>query len=511
MKTTATTTILRKPKDGESALYIDCLPDSFTYPSDSDGLCTQNITNTVTVRLMYGTTQVANYFVEVCSTDDSDWYTEDTYANQGGDVYVRSIERSGNDTIIKIYVEEDCRYADDNAWVQVRMTTRIDGKEVSVTKQIDCYAQRRGVHGAAGAVMRGPQAWTDCAVGYSFKAGGEDEEWKDVVLYEGQFYSCVTSHVKTASNYPLSREDTNGGYWKSADKMEMVATKILLSQYALVKNLGVEVIDMKDEKGNIIFQAKDGNVICNKGTFKNIQIAMGGAGMVGGNDCPIWVGGGSANDAVFKVDKSGRLQANTIGYDISLPPPIDDKCTSTGALAYIYEKDADHEQLGVAQLFTLETSVLVIHPNINDFDNAGLGQVDNLFFCIPLASEVGKLNLEIYVSNPTVFKNVSYAPDVFICQGASMTTPTDIDNGLCCDGDVTIYSYSGGGAQYTILDPGGIEQFISTQYFPSEASTGRSLGTQYGYIEMKRYQGALPHYLRLLSDGKSWYLMEYRY
>lgn len=52
----------------------------------------------------------------------------------------------------------------------------------------------------------------------------------------------------------------------------MVATKILLAQYALVKNLGVEAIDMKDANGNIIFQAKDGNVTCNSGTFKNITV-----------------------------------------------------------------------------------------------------------------------------------------------------------------------------------------------------------------------------------------------
>ena len=54
----------------------------------------------------------------------------------------------------------------------------------------------------------------------------------------------------------LFRSDTNSGLWKLSDKLEMVATKILLAQYALVKNLGVETIDMKDADGKIIFQAK---------------------------------------------------------------------------------------------------------------------------------------------------------------------------------------------------------------------------------------------------------------
>lgn len=125
-----------------------------------------------------------------------------------------------------------------------------------------------GAKGDRGPALR-PQAWNDCAVGYVFQSGASGEEYKDVVLYGGNYYSCIKSHTKTASNNPGSATDTNSGLWKSADNFEMVATKILLAQYALVKNLGVEAIDMKDANGNIIFQAKDGNVTCNSGTFTN--------------------------------------------------------------------------------------------------------------------------------------------------------------------------------------------------------------------------------------------------
>lgn len=126
-----------------------------------------------------------------------------------------------------------------------------------------------GAKGDRGPALRGPQAWSDCAVGYMFQSGASGEEYKDVVLYGGNYYSCIKSHTKTASNNPGSATDTNSGLWKLADRFEMVATKILLAQYALVKNLGVEAIDMKDANGNIIFQAKDGNVTCNSGTFTN--------------------------------------------------------------------------------------------------------------------------------------------------------------------------------------------------------------------------------------------------
>ena len=126
-----------------------------------------------------------------------------------------------------------------------------------------------GAKGDRGPALRGPQAWSDCAVGYVFQSGVGGEEYKDVVLYGDNYYSCIKSHTKTADNNPGSTADTNSGLWKSADKLEIVATKILLAQYALVKNLGVEAIDMKDSKDNIIFQAKDGNVTCNSGTFTN--------------------------------------------------------------------------------------------------------------------------------------------------------------------------------------------------------------------------------------------------
>ena len=149
--------------------------------------------------------------------------------------------------------------------------TEIDTNRAIITAQSLYYiaSGENGAKGDRGPTLRGPQAWSDCAVGYVFQSGANGEDYKDVVLYGGYYYSCIKSHTKTASNYPGSATDTNSGLWKLADPVEIVATKILLTQYALVKNLGVETIDMKDDKGNIIFQAKDGNVTCNSGTFKN--------------------------------------------------------------------------------------------------------------------------------------------------------------------------------------------------------------------------------------------------
>lgn len=130
-----------------------------------------------------------------------------------------------------------------------------------------------GDKGEKGAVLRGPQAWSDCATGFEFKAGSAGETWFDVVVYGDNYYTCKKSHAKTSSNYPGSTADVNNGYWQLGDKIALVATRLLLAEYALVKNLGVETVEMTDSDGNVLFQVKDGNVVCKTGTFENVVIS----------------------------------------------------------------------------------------------------------------------------------------------------------------------------------------------------------------------------------------------
>lgn len=130
-----------------------------------------------------------------------------------------------------------------------------------------------GKKGETGATLRGPQSWANCGNGYSFESGASGEEWKDVVIYKSGFYSCIKSHIKTATNFPGSDEDQNNKYWRLGSPIEMVIAKIILTQYQLVDNLGVKVIEMKDENDNIMFLAKDGKVICNGGIFQNISVS----------------------------------------------------------------------------------------------------------------------------------------------------------------------------------------------------------------------------------------------
>lgn len=137
----------------------------------------------------------------------------------------------------------------------------------------DLVTQKELIPAPRGVRVRGPQEWDSLPSGYEFFSGGRNEDIIDIVLCDGYYYDCKTSHAKSSSTKPGTAGGS--GYWSLSTQLDFVATRILLAQYALVKNLGVETIEMKDAGGNVIFQAKNGSVICNTGTFKNIKVTDG--------------------------------------------------------------------------------------------------------------------------------------------------------------------------------------------------------------------------------------------
>lgn len=244
-------------ENGEDAITIDITPPIILHKKTAT-----NTSYAVTIKVFEGTKQLISSNGSgssfKCNVDTSNFPTGlkgNTVA--GTNVYTLILVVEANSNPSKdIAISIVCRGVTHKRTVSFK--TVADGQP--------------GAKGDRGPALRGPQAWSDCAVGYVFQSGASGEEYKDLVLYGGYYYSCIKSHTKTASNNPGSATDSNSGLWKLADKLEIVATKILLAQYALVKNLGVEAIEMKDANGNIIFQAKDGNVTCNSGTFKNITV-----------------------------------------------------------------------------------------------------------------------------------------------------------------------------------------------------------------------------------------------
>ena len=191
--------------------------------------------------------------------------------------------------------------------------------------------EKKPQKGEKGASPRGPQAWSDMPDNYMFYQGKDGEEYKDVVLYNGTYYTCIKTHQKNSSNYPLSSLDTSNHYWQKADQFELVATNLFLANYALIKNLGVEAIEMKDPKDNskILFQVKDGNVTCKTGTFENITIGSGCVNY-GVNRQPFVSGDGAyfeGDDVWLETELHDNLAFNDLkdGWQTFASLPFDQK------------------------------------------------------------------------------------------------------------------------------------------------------------------------------------------
>lgn len=136
-----------------------------------------------------------------------------------------------------------------------------------------CITGGKGDNGSRGPALRGPQDWNDIDDDYQFYSGADGEPFIDVVLYDGNYYLCKTTHTKGTNS--TFKPSTSSTYWTESEKFDIIATKLLLSDYALIEKLGVGAVEMKDSNGAVLFKAANGNVDCKTGTFENVDIKSG--------------------------------------------------------------------------------------------------------------------------------------------------------------------------------------------------------------------------------------------
>ena len=173
-----------------------------------------------------------------------------------------------------------------------------------------------GQRGSRGPALRGPREWGSVAVGSRFCSGAEGEEYLDVVLYNNNYYVCRKTHRKSSLNYPGGAASEGNGTWQLGDKLELIATNILLANYSLIKNLGVESIEMRDADGKALLVAKDGVVTCATGTFNNIIVQSGKVG--GFNiDGMVLTNAGLNNDAAVLCKHSTYGVTAAIGANVT--------------------------------------------------------------------------------------------------------------------------------------------------------------------------------------------------
>lgn len=239
-------------EDGIDAITIDISPENILHKK-----ATTKSTYKVNIKVYRGDTALS--------------YGDDGFSCSGLATMVSGFSYKGS-LSGNVYTYDISIEANKAPNTSIGVTIKVGNKTFTRNIKINTVADgQTGAKGDRGPALRGPQAWSDCAVGYVFQSGASGEEYKDVVLYGNNYYSCIKSHTKTGKETGVNNT-LSTDYWKLADKLEIVATKILLAQYALVKNLGVEAIEMKDANNNTVFWAKGGKVICNSGTFKDITV-----------------------------------------------------------------------------------------------------------------------------------------------------------------------------------------------------------------------------------------------
>ena len=175
---------------------------------------------------------------------------------------------------------------------------------------------KTGPQGSRGPALRGPREWLACDANTQFMCGAEGEEYLDVVLYNNNYYVCRKTHRKSSLNYPGGAASERNGLWRLGDKLELIATNILLSNYALIKNLGVEAVEMKDADGNVLFEVKDGVVTCKTGTFDNIAVQSGRVGGFNINGMAL-TNAGLNNDAAVLCKHSTYGVTAAIGANVT--------------------------------------------------------------------------------------------------------------------------------------------------------------------------------------------------
>ena len=125
------------------------------------------------------------------------------------------------------------------------------------TQWCPSFRDQRGADGAPGvrgAAVRLLGDYDRLADGTTFESGHAGETYLDVVqVRQGeqvQFYQCKQPHAKSADKAPSADSE----WWELGTYQGFVATDLLLARRSLIKNLQVENVVGRDERGNATFE-----------------------------------------------------------------------------------------------------------------------------------------------------------------------------------------------------------------------------------------------------------------
>ena len=111
-----------------------------------------------------------------------------------------------------------------------------------------------GAPGTRGAAVRFLGDYDKLPTSTAFESGHAGEQYVDVVqVRQGeqvQFYQCKQPHTKSADKAPAADSE----WWELGMYQGFIATDLLLARRSLIKNLQVENVVGRDERGNATFE-----------------------------------------------------------------------------------------------------------------------------------------------------------------------------------------------------------------------------------------------------------------
>lgn len=258
--------------DGEDAVTILVSPENIEF-----NLSNSVIKQTVKVNAYKGKKKLSyeeNEFVcsTLTTTGSGTFITTGLRWNfevDGADFYYTFMYIAGNDIDISI-----------------PFTVTVDS--VKYERAIYVHTVKNGTQGIPGPTYKPLRVreWSEISNNTKLTTGlNDDDDWTDIVyiltdtVESGvKYWKCIKDFTKKSGQTPPGDSDTPStnslvGYLQKTSNFGSLATDIFLANYALIKNLGVETIDMRDSHGNVLFQAKNGNVICNTGNFQNVNVS----------------------------------------------------------------------------------------------------------------------------------------------------------------------------------------------------------------------------------------------
>lgn len=372
-----------------------------------------------------------------------------------------------------------------------------------------------GINGKDGvSLMINIRRWEKCNVGDKFYKGDSGDPQVDVVYYNGKYYRCIKTFTleEKAAQAPTVTQ-----YWSEFESFTNIATELILADEASIENLLLNKAKAKNPSTGEVTVEIDGNT--GKLTAKDAEI-------------------------------EGTIKATSISYSIK-DISYNSSWTWHNVLFDTLDGDnidANHTEITTEVLMMdPKYTVFIVNPVIDpDIDNVD-SNTDAIVLGIPSAKKVGSRSLDIYfkdfttqthlipksTDNTITYNRPTYRWFIATCDitgnpqsSGGLFLPTagctvDIKNNNILSNEYKIQDYLNKNITFGGYDYAETPWPIYTTERTKKIQDFLEIPGQIGYVRiMPRlvYHGIsgnahfeTPSHIRLMSDGESWYLIDYIY